>query len=142
MTATRTRTRTHPPTFATMTPRSCDRDFGRLFGDLAAELSGAVDADALTAAVESLTTVAISLGTPEWWAPWESWASWDSSSDWTGPQSPAIDPPRSYTLFGIREERPGPRWQALFSATWPAYRASYSRTGTTHGPTWPPLERS
>ena len=56
-------THTHPPTFAIMTPRSCDRDFGRLFGDRAAELAQAVDADALTAAVESLTTVAISLGT-------------------------------------------------------------------------------
>ena len=128
-------THTHPPTFAIMTPRSCDRDFGRLFGDRAAELAQAVDADAFTAAVESLTTVAISLGTLEWWAPWESsaswesWASWDSWSGWAGTASPAIDPPRSFTLFGIREERPGPRWQALFTATWPAYRAWYLQDG-------------
>ena len=117
---------THPPTFATVTPHSFDRDFGRLFGDRAAELARAVDSDAVTAAVESLTTLALSLGTPEWWAPWESWANWDS---WSGTASPATDAPRSFTLFGIREERPGPRWQALFTATWPAYRAWYLQDG-------------
>jgi predicted choloylglycine hydrolase len=127
-------THTQPSTFA-LTPRSCGLDFGRLFGDRAAELARAVDADALTAAVESLTTVAISLGTLEWWAPEESsassesWASWDSWNVWAGTASPAIDPPRSFTLFGIREERPGPRWQALFTATWPAYRAWYLQDG-------------
>ena len=39
------------------------------------------------------------------------------------------DSARSFTLFGIREEQPGPRWQALFEATWPAYRAWYLRDG-------------
>lgn len=29
------------------------------------------------------------------------------------------------TVFGIREPQPGPRWKALFDATWPAYRAFY-----------------
>ncbi|MBD2765197.1 peptidase C45 [Kocuria sp. cx-455] len=29
------------------------------------------------------------------------------------------------TVFGIRESQPGPRWKALFDATWPAYRSWY-----------------
>lgn len=29
------------------------------------------------------------------------------------------------TVFGIREPQPGPRWKALFDATWPAYRSWY-----------------
>jgi predicted choloylglycine hydrolase len=33
------------------------------------------------------------------------------------------------TMYGIREERPGPRWQALFRATWAAYRAWYLSEG-------------
>lgn len=33
------------------------------------------------------------------------------------------------TMHGIREMRPGPRWRALFEATWPAYRAFYLSEG-------------
>jgi hypothetical protein len=33
------------------------------------------------------------------------------------------------TLYGINERVPGPRWQALFDATWPAYRAWYLSQG-------------
>lgn len=33
------------------------------------------------------------------------------------------------TLYGIREPRPGPRWQQLFDATWPAYRSWYLSDG-------------
>ncbi len=29
------------------------------------------------------------------------------------------------TVFGINERTPGPRWQGLFAATWPAYRRWY-----------------
>ncbi|RYP82132.1 peptidase C45 [Nocardioides guangzhouensis] len=59
----------------------------------------------------------------------ESWAAWDSWSSGTGTASPPTDSARSFTLVGIREEQPGPRWQALFSATWPAYRAWYLQDG-------------
>jgi predicted choloylglycine hydrolase len=34
------------------------------------------------------------------------------------------------TLYGINEPRPGPRWRALFDATWPAYRNWYLSDGT------------
>jgi len=33
------------------------------------------------------------------------------------------------TLFGINEPQPGARWQALFQATWPAYRRWYFSAG-------------
>ena len=33
------------------------------------------------------------------------------------------------TLYGIREPRPGSRWQQLFEATWPAYRSWYFSDG-------------
>src|SRR6478609_3873429 len=33
------------------------------------------------------------------------------------------------TLYGINEPTPGPRWKALFDATWPAYRAFSLRDG-------------
>lgn len=32
-------------------------------------------------------------------------------------------------MTGYRESRPGPRWQALYQATWPAYRAWYAADG-------------
>jgi predicted choloylglycine hydrolase len=38
------------------------------------------------------------------------------------------------TLYGIRESQPGPRWRALFDATWPAYRAWYLRDGAAARP--------
>jgi predicted choloylglycine hydrolase len=119
-----TATLTHPDAYATTLPQvSRDIEFGRLFADLAAELARAVDADAVTAAVESLTTAALRLGDRE------SWAAWDSWSSRSGTTPPPTDSVRSFTLFGIREEQPGSRWQALFAATWPAYRAWYLQNG-------------
>ena len=100
-----------------------DVELARLFADLAAELARAVDPDAVTAAVETLITVALRLGARESWAAWDSWSSRSETA------SPPTDSARSFTLFGIREERPGPRWQALFAATWPAYRAWYLQDG-------------
>lgn len=44
-------------------------------------------------------------------------------TDWSTWQAPA----RAYpvTVYGIHEATPGPRWKALFDATWPAYRSWY-----------------
>ena len=33
--------------------------------------------------------------------------------------------PIPLTVYGIREPTPGPRWQALFAATWSGYRQWY-----------------
>ena len=41
---------------------------------------------------------------------------------------------RSMTLYGIREETPGTRWQSLFEATWSAYRAWYAAEGLDRRP--------
>jgi predicted choloylglycine hydrolase len=38
------------------------------------------------------------------------------------------------TLHGFTEATPGPRWQALFAATWPAYRAWYRQDGEAARP--------
>ena len=39
-----------------------------------------------------------------------------------------------FTFFGIHEPTPGPRWKALFDATWPAYRAWYLSEGDAARP--------
>lgn len=41
---------------------------------------------------------------------------------------------QSITLHAFREEVPGPRWQALYEATWPAYRSWYVRDGLVGRP--------
>ncbi len=38
------------------------------------------------------------------------------------------------TFYGIREDTPGPRWQELFRATWPAYRRWYASQGLQRRP--------
>ena len=38
------------------------------------------------------------------------------------------------TVYGINEAIPGPRWRALFEATWPAYRAWYLTDGDAARP--------
>ncbi len=41
---------------------------------------------------------------------------------------------RTLTLHAYRETRPGPRWQALYDATWPAYRRWYAQEGLAARP--------
>src|SRR5215213_6935558 len=105
-----------------------DVDFGRIFTVLAAELARTVDPDAVRAAVEAFATVGVRLGTRDSWAAWDSWTSRSATAP------PANDSVRSFTLFGIRAAQPGPRWQALFAATWPAYRAWYLQDGDAARP--------
>jgi predicted choloylglycine hydrolase len=42
---------------------------------------------------------------------------------------------QSIRLHAFREDRPGPRWRALYKATWPAYRSWYLRPGQGERPT-------
>lgn len=44
-------------------------------------------------------------------------------------------PVQSIALNAFREERPGPRWHRLYTATWPAYRSWYLRPGSGRRPT-------
>jgi hypothetical protein len=41
------------------------------------------------------------------------------------------------TFHGIREPVPGPRWRALFAATWPGYRSWYLGEGEFARPSLP-----
>src|SRR5580765_2497731 len=41
---------------------------------------------------------------------------------------------RTLTFYGIHEPHPGPRWQALFDATWPGYRSWYLSEGELRRP--------
>ena len=41
---------------------------------------------------------------------------------------------RTLTLHAYREAEPGPRWRALYQATWPAYRRWYTREGLAARP--------
>ncbi len=47
---------------------------------------------------------------------------------------PASETSRILTLHAYRETRPGPRWQALYAATWPAYRRWFAREGLAARP--------
>ncbi len=42
---------------------------------------------------------------------------------------------QSIALHAFREDIPGPRWRALYDATWPGYRSWYLRPGTGERPT-------
>ena len=42
---------------------------------------------------------------------------------------------QSISLHAFREDLPGPRWRALYDATWPGYRSWYLRPGTGRRPT-------
>src|SRR6476619_2341279 len=46
-----------------------------------------------------------------------------------------VDAPIPLTVFGINEPTPGPRWQSLFAATWPAYRRWYLQRDVRARPT-------
>ena len=50
------------------------------------------------------------------------------------PSAPSVSA-RHLTLHAYTEAVPGPRWQALFEATWPAYRAWYLSEGDAARPT-------
>jgi len=47
-------------------------------------------------------------------------------------QAPAV---QSIALHAFHEDRPGPRWRALYDGTWPGYRSWYLRPGTGTRPT-------
>ena len=88
-------------------------------------------------------------------APWHAWRDYglayarlwsdrsphDLTARWT-PTDPvpgvigqsAIPCARTMTMYAYREERPGPRWLALYNATWAAYRQWYTHQGLAARP--------
>ena len=71
------------------------------------------------------------------------WASMVERHPMVEPASPIVagaparradEASRILTLHAYRETTPGPRWQALYAATWPAYRRWYTREGLAARP--------
>jgi hypothetical protein len=56
-------------------------------------------------------------------------------------QAAPSGPVHSMTLYGIREEHPGPRWQALHDATRDAYHRWYLSEGAAARPDLPTCHR-
>lgn len=46
------------------------------------------------------------------------------------------------TMYAYREARPGPRWRALYDATWQAYRSFYAKEGLASRPSLPECRRA
>ena len=82
---------------------------------------------------------------PTSFANWSSFATWSPSATTasavpsgvaTADTAAGSAAPQRYpvTVYGINEPTPGPRWQGLFNATWPAYRAWYLSEGDAARP--------
>src|SRR5690348_10691932 len=86
-----------------------------------------------------MNTALITAAPPELPAPQSSWREWLTYGlSWTAGRPlcesaprPADEGGRAMTVHAYREARPGPRWRALYDATWPAYRRWYTRQGQT-----------
>lgn len=66
-------------------------------------------------------------------AHWREWLAF--GLQWAALVEPPVEPAsRALTLHAYREATPGPRWQALHAATWPAYRRWYTREGLAARP--------
>jgi predicted choloylglycine hydrolase len=59
---------------------------------------------------------------------------WVSSLKLGAAAQPVRAADRPLTLHAYREAQPGPRWQALYDATWPAYRSWYVHEGLAARP--------
>lgn len=70
---------------------------------------------------------------------WREWAAyglrWAAAQPRLADSAPGVvDDGRTMTVHAYRESEPGPRWRALFDATWPAYRSWYTREGLAARP--------
>jgi predicted choloylglycine hydrolase len=71
---------------------------------------------------------------------WREWVTYGLR--WAAARPPIADPARDavvdggrfMTVHAYREAEPGPRWRALYDATWPAYRSWYTREGLASRP--------
>jgi predicted choloylglycine hydrolase len=68
---------------------------------------------------------------PETDSHWQEWATYGLR--WAA-ALPPVERGRVMTVHAYRETEPGPRWQALYDATWPAYRTWYTRDGLAARP--------
>src|SRR6185312_3517556 len=66
-------------------------------------------------------------------AHWREWVAYGLRLASAAPVHPATAG-RAMTVHAYREPQPGPRWRALYDATWPAYRSWYTREGLAARP--------
>ena len=71
-------------------------------------------------------------------ARWQEWVTYGLRWASVVERAPVVEPvkttSRTLTLHAYREAEPGPRWRALYDATWPAYRHWYTREGLAARP--------
>ncbi|HZN82791.1 MAG TPA: C45 family peptidase [Mycobacterium sp.] len=71
-------------------------------------------------------------------ARWQEWLTYGLRWASVVERAPVVEPvkttSRTLTLHAYREAEPGPRWRALYDATWPAYRRWYIRDGLAARP--------
>jgi predicted choloylglycine hydrolase len=71
-------------------------------------------------------------------ARWQEWVTYGLRWASVVERAPVVEPvkttSRTLTLHAYREAEPGPRWRALYDATWPAYRRWYTREGLAARP--------
>ena len=102
-------------------------DLGRLVERALRDLATRRDRSALPALVHLACSAGMAIGS----------AATRSRSPETGQNGCVTDPSRALderpgrteTFYGIREPQPGPRWRALFDATWAGYRGWYLSEG-------------
>lgn len=69
------------------------------------------------------------------WRDWVTYGlSWAAVASGTDAAPVVVDDVRLMTVHAYREAHPGPRWRALFDATWSAYRSWYTREGPAARP--------
>jgi predicted choloylglycine hydrolase len=89
-----------------------------------------------------MNTALATAAPPELPAPdshWRDWVTYGLSWAAVAPiaqsaPTAVIDRGRFMTVHAYREAEPGPRWRALYDATWPAYRSWYTREGLAARP--------
>jgi predicted choloylglycine hydrolase len=73
---------------------------------------------------------------------WRTWVTYGLSWAAASPvadvaRTAEVEKGRFMTVHAYRETTSGPRWRALFDATWPAYRSWYTREGLAARPSLP-----
>lgn len=104
-------------------------ELGSLLTAVAQELSRRSDQDATTALTNGVAEVGRAIGRSWAWQPGLAADLSGRTAGYPGTQQPSEMYERRLTMWAIAEERPGPQWEGLLEATWPAYRSWYLSEG-------------
>src|SRR6478672_11303040 len=79
-------------------------------------------------------------------ARWQEWVTYGLRWASVVERAPTVEPvkttSRTLTLHAYREAEPGPRWRAVWDATWPAYRRCYTLSLLAARPSHPASRRA